>query len=257
MTEPEDKSKRLRERIKLSLPARVTCRETAEHEWVEMTRLIDVTPFGASFMLTHPTEPGRLLHLVLPLPRQLRCFDHAEDQYRVWALVRRVRPVLPEGAKDASSASALLRFEVGVGFTGKHPPQSFRDDPSTLYDVDVLSAESNLWTLRERKKDTAGGRGQRSAETRLQMALGVTVEVFDEQGRVCERETTITENISRRGAAVLTSLKLSRGRFIRLTSAESGMSLTAVVRATRTGADNIPRLHVEFVDRKWPLEGLE
>ena len=77
----------MRERLELSLPVRVFGRESADMDWVETTRLIDVTPFGARFPLTHPTEPGRLLHLTLPMPRQLRCFDHVEDQYRVWALV--------------------------------------------------------------------------------------------------------------------------------------------------------------------------
>lgn len=249
MNDPDTNSKRLRERIRLALPARVVCRESVDYEWVEMTRLIDVTPFGASFPLTRPTEPGRLLHLVLPLPRQLRCFDHAEDQYRVWALVRRAQAVAPPGESP--------RYEVGVGFTGKYPPLSYQRDPAMRYDVDKLSPESNLWTLRELKPGEEVGRGNRSMETRLQMAVPVMVEVFDEQGAISERETTITENLSRRGAAVLTTLKVGRGRFVRLTSVESGMSLVAVVRTARTGADNIPRLHLEFVDDKWPLEGLE
>jgi hypothetical protein len=38
---------------------------------------------------------------------------------------------------------------------------------------------------------------------------------------------------------------------------DTGLSITAVVRAARTGADKIPRLHLEFVDKRWPLEGIE
>ncbi|HZI19431.1 MAG TPA: hypothetical protein VEY09_12630 [Pyrinomonadaceae bacterium] len=251
MTDTEGKSKRLRERIRLSLPARVTCRETADHEWVEMTRLIDVTPFGASFPLTRPTEEGRLLHLVLPMPRQLRCFDHAEDQYRVWALVRRV--------SFAARPGRAPSYEVGTGFVGKYPPASYRADPATRYEVTALSPESNMWTLRERPADdaTQEGRDRRSSETRLRLAMPVVVEVLDEKGGVGQREQTITENISRRGASVLTTLRVGRGRFVRLTSAESGMGLAAVVRAARTGPDQIPRLHLEFVNGRWPLEGLE
>jgi hypothetical protein len=67
----------------------------------------------------------------------------------------------------------------------------------------------------------------------------------------------VTENISRRGAAVWTTLKVDRGRFVRLTSADSGLSVIAAVRAARTGPDGIPRLHLEFIDRQWPLEGLD
>ena len=249
MTDSDDRSKRLRERIKLALPVRVHCRESAEHEWVEVSRLVDVTPFGARFPLTRPTERGRLLHLTLPMPRQLRCFDHIEDQYRVWALVCR----LAVGAAPAEEG-ADLGYEVGVAFTGKHPPASYVREPSTLYEVEAVSPENNLWKLREVERPAAA---QRSEQTRLQMALGVSLEVFDAEGRVCMTEQTVTENISPRGAAVWTTLQVERGRFVRLTSADTGLSVVAAVRAARTGPDGIPRLHLEFIDRQWPLEGIE
>ncbi|HEV3470766.1 MAG TPA: PilZ domain-containing protein [Pyrinomonadaceae bacterium] len=250
----EGKSRRLRERIKLALPVRVHGREAKDHEWMEMSRLIDVTPFGASFTLAHPTEPGRLLHLTLPLPRQLRCFDHIEDQYRVWALVRRVEsPPAPLWQRGDEPQ----RNVIGVAFTGKHPPASYLEDPATRYEVDELSKENNLWSLREVKEEGEAGRAERSTETRLQMAVNVTVEVMDDEGRVTASEQTVTENISRRGAAVWTTLRVERGRFVRLRSAESGLSVTAAVRAHRTGPDGIPRLHLEFIDRQWPLEGIE
>jgi hypothetical protein len=250
VNDTDDKSKRMRERIKLALPVRVHGRETAEHEWDEVSRLFDVTPFGARFSLTHPTERGRLLHLTLPMPRQLRCFDHIEDQYRVWAVVCRVStsPEFGEGGGD-------IRFEVGVAFTGKRPPASYAKDPTTLYEVQSVSADDNMWRLREMERPTAAG--ARSEQTRLQMALSVRVEVFDFEGRVTASEQTVTENISPRGAAVWTTLKVERGRFVRLTSIETGMAVVAVVRAARTGADGIPRLHLEFIDRRWPLEGIE
>ncbi len=246
MSESDYKSKRLRERIKLALPVRVHCRESAQHEWTEMSRLVDVTPFGASFSITRPTERGRLLHLTLPMPRQLRCFDHIEDQYRVWALICRVS-AQPEFAGEP-------RYEVGVAFTGKHPPSSYVRDPSILYEAVAISAENNLWQLKEVERKTAS---QRSELTRLQMALNVRLEVFDAEGRVTATEQTVTENISRRGAAVWTTLQVERGRFVRLTSAETGLSVVAAVRAARAGADGIPRLHLEFIDRQWPLEGIE
>jgi hypothetical protein len=249
VTDNEGKSKRLRERIKLALPVRVHCRETAEHEWDEVSRLVDVTPFGARFALTHPTERGRLLHLTLPMPRQLRCFDHIEDQYRVWALVCRVTTSPEFGAGGGDT-----RFEVGVAFTGKRPPASYAKEPATLYEVDRVSAENNMWSVREVERPSAAAR---SEQTRLQMALSVQLEVFDNEGRVTATEQTVTENISPRGAAVWTTLKVERGRFVRLTSIDTGLAVVAAVRAARTGPDGIPRLHLEFIDRNWPLEGIE
>jgi hypothetical protein len=250
MSGHDQKRNRVRERIKLALPVRVHCRESAGHEWTEMSRLIDVTPFGARFPLTHPTERGRLLHLTLPMPRQLRCFDHIEDQYRVWALVCHLS-ARPEFEGEAAGG---VRYEVGVAFTGKHPPASYVKDPSTLYEADQTLGENNLWRLKEVERKTTA---HRSEQTRLQMAVNVHLEVFDEEGRVTADEQTVTENISRRGAAVWTTLPLERGRFVRLTSLSQGLSLMAAVRARRAGADGITRLHLEFIDREWPLEGLE
>jgi len=89
------------------------------------------------------------------------------------------------------------------------------------------------------------------------MAVNVRVEVFDEGGEVRASEQTVTENISRRGAAVWTTLEVERGRFVRLTSLDHGLALIAAVRANRKGPDGIPRLHLEFIDGQWPLEGIE
>lgn len=251
----EGKSKRLRERMKLALPVRVRCRESADYEWVEMSRLVDVTPFGARFTLTHATERGRLLHLTMPMPRALRCFDHIEDQYRVWALVRHIKHhVAPKG----TGAGLSLSLDVGVAFTGKNPPASYQKDPATLYEVNALSTEGDLWAVHEKfeQKDGAAN-APRSQETRIHMAVAVLVELFDQQGVVGASEQTVTENISRRGASVMTTLDAGRGRFVRMTSAEHGLSVVAAVRARRPGPDGIPRLHLEFVDSQWPLEGIE
>src|SRR6266496_838945 len=80
----DEKSRRIRRRLELVIPVRVRGRDSADHEWTEMTRLINVTPFGARLKLTRPTEVGRLLHVTIAMPRAMRCFDHAEDQNRVY-----------------------------------------------------------------------------------------------------------------------------------------------------------------------------
>ena len=45
----------------LSLPVSVHCREGEDDEWIEMSNLIDASPFGARLTITRPTEQGRLL----------------------------------------------------------------------------------------------------------------------------------------------------------------------------------------------------
>jgi hypothetical protein len=250
----EGKSRRIRDRLKLSLPVRVRCREGEEKpEWVEVTRLLDVTPFGARFTLGRTIERGRLLYLTLPMPRQLRCYDHVEDQYRVWALVRHVKPV------PFTKGSETLRLEVGVAFVGKRLPPNAEQEPTKLYDV-ATQTETGLWNLRElaERATTSEGRAHvERPETRHHIPIEVTVEVFDEEGKVAATETTVTENISHHGAAVFTTLNVERGRFIRLTSRQYQISVLAAVRGRSKGAGGVSRLHLQFVDQAWPLEGIE
>lgn len=248
----DGKSRRMRERLELSLPVRVYGRESEDYEWVEQTRLVDVTPFGVRLTLSRPTEPGRLLHLTLPMPRQLRCFDHVEDQYRVWALVRSMKAVEVGGDK-------ALRYEVGAAFIGKRAPESYEKDPTTLYEVAASVTETGLWNVAERENPTNRNVSidEPRPETRHNIPIEVILELLDEKGQIAATETTVTENISRRGAAVFTSLDVTRGRFVRVTSAQYQISVIAAVRAHRAGANGVPRLHLEFVDKRWPLEGVE
>jgi hypothetical protein len=254
----DGKSRRLRERLKLAMPVRVECRETADFRWTEMSRLIDVTPFGARFALVHMTEPGRLVHLTLPMPRQLRCFDHVETQYKVWALVRNVSAHRPPRGARAAAQDELPRYEIGVAFVGKRPPPSYDQDPSTRYDIKNLTPSECSYVLTEKQPPAYDPENApRTQETRLMMPLDVLVEAFDESGAPVLREQTVTENISRRGASVWTTLPVERGRFVRLTSLAQRLSVMAAVRARRPGPDGVTRLHLEFIEREWPLEGLE
>ena len=132
----------MRERIRLGLPTRVSGRESGNREWTEMTRLIDVTPFGARFRLMRPVDIGRLLQLTLKMPHQLRVFDHVEDQYRVWSIVRNARLLEQKTPKDS-----LL--EVGVAFIGKRPPKSYEEYPALRYEIAQTKLESQLWAAQE------------------------------------------------------------------------------------------------------------
>ena len=235
--------KRIRERLELQLPVRVRCRETADLEWTEVTRLIDVTPFGAGFTLKRPVEKGRLLHMTIPMPRQLRVFDHVEDQYRVWALVRYIRP-------PASPTEKTAAFEVGVAFIGKQPPRSYEENPSKRYEVSAFTGQ--LTTVEEWVPVELTASDNRS-QTRHNIPVDMLLETLNENGEVDFKEQTVTENISQKGAAIYTSVTLAAGRFVRLSSEQYKISLYAAVRGSSMGPAGVPRIHVEFIDREWPL----
>jgi len=234
--------KRIRERLELQIPVRVVCRETPDFEWMEVTRLQNVTPFGAGFTLKRPTEKGRILHMTIPMPRQLRVFDHAEDQYRVWALVRFVK-----GKTNPENNSPF--FDIGVAFIGKRAPASYQNEPWRRYEIATSSLQQMITVEEMHVMGTADQR----VHTRHFIPVDVLLETLDEKSEVDKSESTVTENISRKGATIFTSLRLPVGRFIRLTSAQYGLTVFAVIRSLSTGADGIPRIHVEFIDKEWPL----
>ncbi len=233
--------KRIRERLPLTLPVRVRGRETPSFEWSEITRLSNVTPFGAGFTLRHPTEKGRLLHMTIPMPRQLRVFDHIEDQYRIWAVVRYIKTSIVE---------KQTVFDVGVAFIGKRPPASYEKEPWKRYDISTtvfqaLSAPEDVLT-------PFPAEDQRT-DTRHNIAVDMRIEIVDPSGEVIETEHTVTENISSKGATLFTTLEVPPGRFVRLTSEQYRITAHAAIRARNTGADGVPRIHVEFIDKEWPL----
>ncbi len=244
----KEKSGRLRERVALTLPVKVFCRESLEHEWTEMSRLVDVTPFGARLRIKRPTETGRLLLLTMAMPRQLRCFDHVEDQYRVWSLVRNVKLLDPQ-----ASGGALL--EIGVAFVGKRPPRSFELDPSRRFEIAQSSSEVGMWNVREEADQVLSevSTSDKRKETRHNIPIEVLIEVFDDKPESAPSEKTVTENINGQGAAVFTSLDVAPGRFVKISSEQQGVRALAVVRGRRVGPDGIARLHLEFVGCEWPL----
>jgi hypothetical protein len=180
--------------------------------------------------------------MTIPMPRQLRVFDHAEDQYKVWALVRYAKPGIAPDPKT-------VVFDCGVAFIGKRAPTSYELEPWRRYEISTASFQT-MATPEEIKPIPAT---DQRIHTRHNIPVDIQLEVIDEKGLASQTEQTVTENISRRGATLFTTLQIPIGRFIRLTSAQYGMIVFAAVRARSTGADGIPRIHVEFIDKEWPL----
>jgi len=177
--------------------------------------------------------------MTIPMPRQLRVFDHVEDQYRVWAVVRYTKALVIE-KKQA--------FSVGVAFIGKRPPASYENEPWKRYDISTTTFQALA-----QPEDILIPITDQRAHTRYNIAVDMRLELVDVDGAVSETEHTVTEDISPKGATIFTTLQIPQGRFIRLTSEQHGVTAHAAIRARSTGADGVPRIHVEFIDREWPL----
>src|SRR5205085_1332101 len=93
-------------------------------------------------------------------------------------------------------------------------------------------------------------------QTRYSIPEPVTIEQHDASGNLISREQTVSENISLGGAAVFSTHQIESGTFVRFVSDRYDVNILSVIRGSRVGADGITRLHVEFVDRMFPLEGI-
>lgn len=249
-TNISEKEARRIQRLALALPVRVEGKIDRSVSWNEITRLKDVSAFGAGFQLNRPVKRGRLVVLTLPMPRQLRCYDHMEPQYRIWGLVRRCITV--------SSNTTPEQYAIGIAFVGKHPPAGYSDNPSKIYDI-VERSEDGFWQITDAPDfpDERDLPRELRRHSRYPIPVSFLLETLDEDGNVTAAEMTVTENISLGGAAVFTSLDTYVGSFLRVTSDQYKITIISVVRGKRLGPDGIPRLHIEFIDHFFPLEGIE
>ncbi|HEX6283302.1 MAG TPA: hypothetical protein VFZ71_00450, partial [Pyrinomonadaceae bacterium] len=79
------------------------------------------------------------------------------------------------------------------------------------------------------------------------------LELVDPDGTVSKTEQTVTEDISAQGATLFTTLDIPVGRFVRITSEQYRTTVHAAIRSRSTGSDGVARIHVEFIDKQWPL----
>ncbi|CAN5466384.1 hypothetical protein BH20ACI1_BH20ACI1_04490 [soil metagenome] len=244
----ENESRRI-QRISLTLPIRVESHVNETTVWNEVTRLNDVSAFGAGFNLSRPVKRGRLLQMTIPMPRKLRSFDFSEPQYKVWGLVR--------SCITKNNGSAPNTYAVGTAFIGKNPPKNYYNDPAMLFDISHRNDES-MWHVinAQSNPDESTLPKELRRHSRYSIPANVIVEIVDSEGNVQASEPTFTENLSLSGAALFTTLAAEVGSFVRVKSEQYNVSIIAVVRGRRNGQDGIPRLHIEFVDRFFPLEGI-
>ena len=172
-----------------------------------------------------------------------------EPQYKIWGIVRHCIPVRQK-EKDS--------FAIGTAFIGKRAPASYNENPAKIYDITTRQGES-FWNVVEAESNPDESNLPKAdrRHTRYHIPVNISLEVLDDMGSVITTETTVTENISIGGASVFTSINADVGSFIRVVSEQYDAKLSAIVRGKRQGKDGIPRLHLEFFDRYFPLEGIE
>lgn len=235
--------KRQSRRVSISLSTLVKANESQDASWKEITDVTSVSMNGAGFHLRRECRVGQLLSLIIPMPQRLRCYDYEKQLYRVWGLVQHCSRVSGEDSADD--------YYVGVAFIGKDAPGGYDENPTQSYRL-VGMGEDGLWKIEKAERAFVNRR-----HPRFWTSIDVSLGVLDEQEEVLTDEKTQTENISLSGAAVYSNLEVSVGDFIKFTSDTHNFAALAVVRNRKTEEDKPSKLHLEFVDASFPVEGIK
>jgi hypothetical protein len=208
----------------LSVTVRVQGHDPEGTAWEEMTATDDASYGGASFPLKHPHGVGQVFSLSLALPRNFRRYDLTETSYKIYALVRNTREIA-EGKRMA-----------GVMFVGRVPPKGYDVKPGGRYRLpdDPLGGTA---TTRH---------GERRHRERLQIFVNLRLRRVSASGTM--EEQTVTENISRGGARVFTTLPVAAGEALTVADLDHRVATEAVVRHVFVGADRVTRLNLQFPD---------
>jgi hypothetical protein len=209
-------------RMGLSVPVRVLGHDPDGTPWEEMTSSDDVSFGGASFTLKHPHGVGQVLLFSGPVPRNFRRYDLAETSYKTYVLVRNSR-LGPDGQRVA-----------GVLFLGRVPPKGFDVKPGGRF---RLPDDPRTGT-------TPGS--ERRRQERLQLFVNLRLRRADVTGRL--EEQTVTENVSRGGARVFTTLPVARGETVTVSDLEDKVAADALVRNVYAAPDHVTRLNLQFPD---------
>ena len=238
-TEPEYRKV---ERASTELRTIVQVRESEEVSWKEITSVTTVSRSGAGFNLSRACAVGRLITLVMPMPTELRAYDHNETLYPVMGLVQYC---------NETTIEDQTVYHVGVGFVGKQKPESFKADPRQNYRICGMKKDG-LWQVTE--SDT---QFKPRKSPRYWLAVDVVISLLKKEKDSIAKEKTVTKNISASGLSVLCSLDAKVGDRVKVASKEHDFYAIAVVRNRKEVDDQPPTLHLEFIDAKFPMKKIQ
>jgi hypothetical protein len=222
------------------LTAIVQFRTSAEHTWKEVTTALNVSKSGASFLLEHPCEVGRLVSLVISMPVEYRIYDLSEELYRVIGLI--------QYCHETPSPTGETMYSVGVAFVGKDLPAGYDSNPTQNYHISGTTP-SGMWQI----KPSSKGFKLRGA-ARFWVSLDVTITLIQKKRTVDYKLDTVTCNVSASGALVVCRLDVAKGAKVKFACKELEFYSVCVVRDRQMRDGIIPLLHLEFVDNKFPVE---
>ena len=217
----------------------VQVKGSESNSWKEVTEVKSVSRNGAGFMLSRRCVVGRLITLVMPLNPELRAYDFDSKVYPVMGIVQYC---------NAATVDGEPVYHVGVGFVGKQIPESFKSNPEQSYRINGMTNDG-LWEICE-----ADAQFTHREEPRYWMSMGIVVSLIQKEEKSIAREETFTKNIGAGGISVACKLPANVGDKVKVAVKDMNFYAIAVVRNRNASDGEMPTLHLEFVDARFPIE---
>jgi len=226
------------EQVLQNAVATVKGKESSVIAWTESAEITSLSGNGAGLSLSRPCVPGRLLALMIPMPQHLRSYDKDKKLYRVWGLVQHCYEAVEDGQKV---------YHIGVALIGKNPPESYQHDPTLSYRI-VGIDKQGLWRVEELE-----GSFKSRRSVRFWNSLRGSIFLLDAEQRTIAADEIETENVSETGASVFSNMRTAIGDRVKFVCHSPSFTCLAVVRNRRIGPDDRTRIHLEFIDGKFPV----
>ena len=216
-------NRRRSERLKLSMPIMLVAHDRATGKWQEVGKTIDVSKMGVGIVLNRRLQPGLVVHLTVPFPTKLRSHGYSDPSYNVYAIVRRVEPLI-DGVRV-----------VGLEFLGEHPPEGYLKEPWSAF-------RTQKWPGADRRRNP-----------RAPLSEAITIEYMNDLMEPIRKETAVTENVSISGARIRVKIHSPESDILKVTNHRRSFESLAMVRNRYVGKDGFERLCIQFTDSKWPM----
>lgn len=226
-----------------TVTAVVQLRDSETEAWKEVCEITNISRNGASLVLKRECPVGRLLSLVIQMPRDLRLYDLDEKVYPMLAVVQNCYEM---------TVDDKLIFNVGVAFIGKQVPATFKTDPRQCYRITGMNAEG-LWEIVE-----AATQFKARKHSRFWRRIEITVSIRDERTKTTTKVWVFTREISAAGMSVWGPLDVKIGDRVKLASKDHDFFAIAVVRNRTTNDEDEKRsiIHLEFEEVSFPVDTL-
>jgi len=139
-------------------------------------------------------------------------------------------------------------YHIGVGFIGKNVPESFKANPTQNFRITGMTTEG-LWKVAE-----AESQFKKRGQPRYWIGLGVTISLLQKAENSGAKEETYTVNVAAGGVSVVCTLAAAVGEKVKFACKSLDFYAIAVVRNRKERKGELPTLHLEFCDARFPVD---